>query len=43
MNEPVEKARVEWNKLVDHAMAADFSWESSARKYENLYRQLLGE
>ena len=33
----------EWNKLVDHAMAADFSWESSARKYENLYRQLLGE
>ena len=33
----------EWNKLIDRAMAADFSWNSSARKYEELYRSLLGE
>ena len=33
----------EWNKLIDRAMAADFSWASSARKYEALYRKLLGE
>lgn len=32
----------EWNKLVDRAMAADFSWDVSARKYENLYSWLLG-
>lgn len=32
----------EWNKLVDRAMAADFSWNTSARKYENLYNWLLG-
>ena len=31
----------EWNKLVDRAMAADFSWNTSARKYENLYNWLL--
>lgn len=30
----------EWNKMVDRAMAADFSWNSSARKYEELYRWL---
>jgi starch synthase len=27
----------EWNKLIDRAMAADFSWNSSARKYQELY------
>lgn len=32
----------EWNKMVDRAMAADFSWNTSARKYENLYNWLLG-
>ncbi len=30
----------EWNKIVDRAMAADFSWNSSARKYEELYNRL---
>lgn len=30
----------EWNKLVDRAMAADFSWRVSARRYEDLYRIL---
>ncbi len=32
----------EWNKMVDRAMAADYSWNTSAREYENLYRNLLG-
>ena len=30
----------EWNKIVDRAMAADFSWRVSARRYEDLYRTL---
>lgn len=30
----------EWNKIVDRAMAADFSWKSSAKKYEELYNRL---
>lgn len=32
--------RREWNKMVDRAMAADFSWKNSAVKYEALYRRL---
>lgn len=32
--------RREWNKLVDRGMAADFSWQRSARRYEDLYRSL---
>lgn len=32
--------RREWNKMVDRAMAADFSWNNSARKYEQLYYRL---
>ena len=32
--------RADWNKIVDHAMAADFSWATSAKKYEDLYRTL---
>lgn len=27
----------EWNKMIDRAMATDFSWNSSATKYEDLY------
>lgn len=27
----------DWNKLVDRAMAADFSWEVSASKYQEMY------
>ena len=30
----------EWNKMIDRCMAADFSWNSSARRYEQLYYQL---
>ena len=33
----------EWNKLVDRAMAADFSWNNSARQYEEMYNWLIGE
>ncbi|MBQ6814316.1 MAG: glycogen synthase GlgA [Lachnospiraceae bacterium] len=32
----------EWNKMVDRAMMANFSWDVSARKYEQIYRNLLG-
>ena len=32
----------EWNKIIDRGMARDFSWNSSARKYEELYTRLLG-
>ena len=32
----------EWNKIIDRGMASDFSWNSSARKYEDLYTRLLG-
>ena len=30
----------EWNKIVDRAMLTDFSWSSSAVRYENLYDRL---
>ncbi len=33
----------EWNKLVDRGMATDFSWKASAKKYEDLYKTMLGE
>ncbi len=36
-----EKKR-EWNKIVDRAMAADFSWNVSARKYQEMYDWLIG-
>ena len=32
----------EWNKMVDRAMAQDFSWDESAKKYAELYNRLLG-
>jgi len=32
----------EWNKLVDRAMAQDFSWEKSALKYQEMYDWLIG-
>ena len=30
----------EWNKIVDRGMKKDFSWKSSAKKYEDLYNSL---
>ena len=32
----------EWNKLVDRAMEADFSWKNSANKYQEMYDWLIG-
>lgn len=32
----------EWNKLIDRAMAADFSWKVSAAKYEEMYDWMTG-
>ena len=30
----------EWNKIIDRGMAKDFSWASSAKKYEELYDRM---
>ena len=30
----------EWHKIIDRGMAKDFSWNNSARRYEDLYRML---
>lgn len=32
----------EWNKMVDRAMAVDFSWNTSAKKYQEMYDWLIG-
>lgn len=32
----------EWNKMVDRAIAADFSWHKSALKYQEMYDWLIG-
>ncbi|HEY9575125.1 MAG TPA: glycogen synthase GlgA [Lachnospiraceae bacterium] len=32
----------EWNKLIERAMAKDFSWETSADQYQELYDWLIG-
>lgn len=31
----------DWNKIVEHAMQQDFSWDHSAKQYEQLYEELL--
>ena len=31
-----------WTKLMKRAMARNFSWDASARRYEDLYRELVG-
>ncbi|MFV0464916.1 MAG: glycogen synthase GlgA [Lachnospiraceae bacterium] len=31
-----------WNKIVERGMEKDFSWGASTKKYEDLYRYLLG-
>lgn len=33
----------EWNKMIERAMNADFSWEVSAKKYEEMYDWLIGD
>lgn len=32
----------EWNKLIDRGMAVDFSWQVSAKKYQEMYDWLIG-
>ncbi len=32
----------EWNKIVDRAMLVDFSWDTSALKYQEMYDWLIG-
>lgn len=32
----------EWNKIIDRAMAVDFSWNVSAKKYQEMYDWLIG-
>ena len=32
----------EWNKMIDRAMAVDFSWKNSAAKYQEMYDWLIG-
>jgi len=34
---------VRWRRIMMAAMAQDYSWSSSAERYETLYRQLLGK
>ena len=36
------KKKREWNKIVDRAMTADFSWNASANKYQEMYDWLIG-
>ena len=31
----------DWNKIVERAMNADFSWKASAKKYEDMYDELV--
>ncbi|MBQ7839871.1 MAG: glycogen synthase GlgA [Lachnospiraceae bacterium] len=33
----------EWNKMVERAMAADFSWYVSAKKYQEMYDRLIDQ
>jgi len=30
-----------WRKIISNGMSADFSWDSSAQKYEEIYESLL--
>ncbi|MFI3237413.1 MAG: glycogen synthase GlgA [Lachnospiraceae bacterium] len=32
----------EWNKIIERAMEADFSWDVSAHKYQEMYDWLIG-
>jgi starch synthase len=36
------KDRKLWTKLMKRAMARNFSWDTSAKHYEGLYRELPG-
>ena len=34
--------REDWNGIVSRAMSADFSWQASAKKYQEMYDWLIG-
>lgn len=38
----VYENKTEWNNIARSGMAQDFSWESAAKKYAELYSELLG-
>ena len=35
--------KADWDRLVANAMAANFTWDRSAREYEQLYRRVLAK
>ena len=37
------KKKREWNKIIDRGMLTDYSWNLSAKKYEELYDKLSNE
>ena len=41
--EEIFKDKKEWSKIVKRAMSADFSWKTSAKKYEMLYDSFFEE
>lgn len=38
----IYRDRSVWTKLMKRAMARNFSWDASARRYEGLYKELVG-
>ena len=42
-NDVYTNHRDKWNELVKRAMATDYSWNASARKYENIYDRLISK
>ena len=37
------KDRAAWDKMVERAMNADYSWDVSAKKYEEMYNELIDQ
>ena len=42
-NDVFTNHKEQWNGLVSRAMTTDYSWNTSARKYENLYDRLISK
>lgn len=42
-NDVYTNHRDKWNELVTRAMTTDYSWNASARKYENIYDRLISK
>ena len=43
INEAVElfKDKKQWNKVVTNAMKSDYSWQSSAKQYQEVYKKMI--